>query len=52
MYFAISLGKERKKRQHRTKERWTQSRLNFKNLIRCIFREITEDRHSIMSKQN
>ena len=51
MYFAFSLGKEGKRRQHRAKGRWTQSHVNSENLIRRIFREITEDRHSI-SKRN
>ena len=50
MYFAFSLGKEGKRRQHRAKAGGgssTQSHINSENLIRCIFREITEDRHSI-----
>lgn len=51
MYFAFSLGKERKRRQHRAKKSG-HKHFNSENRISCIFREITEDRHSVMSRRN
>ena len=37
---------------NRAKGRWPRSHINSENLTRCIFREIADDRHSVMSQRN
>lgn len=52
MYFALSAAKGKSEKARELRQGGHNYTLTLENLIRCIYREITEGRHSRMSEQN